>query len=114
MDEDTAIVYLHPGDSLEIIKDFPDPNAIRPVSKAKSDPILIRLNGSSIKLNVTPDGSGPMYLSTYSISGKLISRIPLNIVNGAATISKLPSGCHVFRISTANKQLYTGMGVYFK
>lgn len=109
-DGDTLMVYLHPGDSVEILHDSRI-SAIRPATRAKSNPAFVRLGGKVIRLSVAPDQSGSLYLSTYSISGKLISRLPLNFVNGTATVAKLPSGCHVYRIGNAGSQLYTGLGL---
>lgn len=110
---DTMRAYLYPKDSLVIIDS--GKTAIKgSLAQSKLHSATIRINGNNVKVSIGANESQSLYLSTYSISGKLISRIPLNFRNGTASVEKLPSGCHVYRVCSDNKTYYSGMGVQFR
>jgi len=110
--DDTAIVYLHPEDKVEIIKAFEGSIAIQPNSaQSKVQSATVRLNGTTINLPMGLSENKQLYLSAYTISGKFISKIPLTFHNGNATVSMLPLDGNTYRIGTADKTYHTGMGV---
>lgn len=106
---DTMIVYLHPGNKTTILKDIV---SVKPYNMRSAS--QIRINGKTVTLPAELDGNKSLYIATYSVSGKLISKIPLNFNNGTASINKLPSGCHIYRICSGDNTHYTGMAVKLK
>lgn len=107
---DTQYVYLYPKDSLQYLgKDIlpVNPPSVQPAKHSS----IVRLNGATINIPVGQAEHKPLYLSTYSISGKLIAKTPLSFSNGTATVAGLPSGCQVYRISSSDKTYYCGIGL---
>jgi len=68
----------------------------------------IKFKGRSINLALPTDITSPVYIATYSLSGKLLVKTPLFINNGTGYVpQKVPSGCFIYRIETATEQLLT-------
>jgi GH35 family endo-1,4-beta-xylanase len=110
---DTQYVYLYPKDSTAIIKVSTNPNRpalIQNVTNAGS----IRIQGQIVHLPNLIKADQALYLSTYSISGKLLSEISLTMKNGLVTIAKMPSGCNVYRIHSKDQTYYSGIGLQLK
>jgi GH35 family endo-1,4-beta-xylanase len=108
--DDTSIVYLYPENKTEILVPFSTTGIKTGSVQSRMQSATIRLNGKVINLSI-PTENKSLYLSTFSISGKLISKIPLSFNNGTASIANLPSGCHTYRIGTADKTYYSGLGM---
>lgn len=106
--KDTGYVYLYPNDSTQIIS---LPTSVKHFMQPTMRSVSVNLNGTILNLSVAPTENRALFLSAYSISGKLISKVPLTMHKNTASITKLPAGCHVFRICSADKTYYTGMGV---
>jgi hypothetical protein len=107
--------YLEPGTdsktvevNLTEVEPFPIRNLTEFPSKSISA-VSFRLNGRTIRLHIPSGKNSEIFLTTYSISGKQLYREVVNIESDVNIAAKLPSGCHVFRIGTVNRTLYTGL-----
>lgn len=101
--------YLEPGEGTKTIevKYLAEPAVDRKLAGLKTTKIIINGIPALIKLPVYYNSQ--LFLTTYSLSGKLLSRSPLNITGGKHQIIPSSSSCRVFRIETADKlTLYTG------
>ncbi len=74
---------------------------------------VLCVNGRPIYMTI-PAGGRQLYLSTYSVAGKLLSKIPVSVRGGGNLISNVPVGCHVFRIGTGERTLYAGRGLQLR
>lgn len=52
-----------------------------------------------------------LFLSAFSLSGKLLAKVPLSFNSGISVVRKLPAGCHVYRIGTGRTTYHTSMGL---
>jgi GH35 family endo-1,4-beta-xylanase len=84
-----------------------------PISVLRTSPSVkkrnILLGNRTVTLSFS-DITEPLYLSTYSLSGKLLSRTLIPAVNNVR-ICPQAAGCHVYRIGTDKKVLFSLMGV---
>ncbi|MBN1577692.1 MAG: endo-1,4-beta-xylanase [Chitinispirillaceae bacterium] len=108
--------YLEPGSGTKTVevnleKYVPPLHVESTGEKAYSGSHIISVNGRPVILAMPIDG-GQLYLSTFSVSGRLLLKVPFTISNSAGTFVNVPAGCHVFRIHTADWVCYTGMGVH--
>ena len=70
---------------------------------------MVEINGRKITLN--KNISAPVSLSIYSLSGKLISRIPINADNRTIQRIATPAGCHLLRLEAGNTLIYSDVSV---
>jgi len=70
---------------------------------------MVEINGRKITLN--KNISAPVSLSIYSLSGKLISRIPINADNRTIQRIATPAGCHLLRLEAGNSLIYSDVSV---
>lgn len=70
---------------------------------------MVEINGRRITLN--KNISAPVTLSIYSLSGKLISRIPINADNRVIQRFATPAGCHIYRLEAGNTVIYSDVSV---
>jgi endo-1,4-beta-xylanase len=102
--------YLEPGTGAKAVT---VPRKATPVARdaafqgIRSD--VVRVGGRQVYLTVPREG-GRLFLSTYSTSGRLLSRVPFLMKNGCAEAAQIPAGCRVFQIHTAGTVCYTGTG----
>jgi len=51
----------------------------------------------------------PLFMYTYSVDGRLLSKVPFAIENRTISLPKMvSSGCHIVRIGTNDKTVYSG------
>jgi GH35 family endo-1,4-beta-xylanase len=109
--------YLEPGSGAKAVEvNLKNPDAVgvtTGVAGAHFGGINLTINGRPVMVQLPASAmASPLYLTTYSINGKLLSRMPLNCANGVVSLSKTSAGCHIYRISTANGvTLHTGRGM---
>jgi len=105
----TDTFYLEPGDGIKNVA----------VTYLSETPVKYRMtdhkitemviNGSALSVRIPSGYTKPLYLTTYSLSGQLVSRSPLNITNWKHLVTPVSSNCRIFRIETAGRlPLYTG------
>ncbi|MBN1306919.1 MAG: endo-1,4-beta-xylanase [Chitinispirillaceae bacterium] len=105
--------YLEPGSGAKAI-DLPKGGAaITRGGSQHGDRVPVRVNGRTIYL-LPPIEGRQLYLSTFSICGKLFSKTPLFVNNGTCVVSDIPSGCHVLHIGTVERTFYTAMEVQLR
>ncbi|MBN1760625.1 MAG: endo-1,4-beta-xylanase [Chitinispirillaceae bacterium] len=105
LNDDTAKLVFTPEKLTDTIWLQPTAVALPGYTKRKAKMIF---NGSTIRLEGIAGTSGPLYLSTYTIAGKLLSRIPITVTGTTGFCTCLPSGCSVYRIGTDKNVLYSG------
>jgi hypothetical protein len=69
------------------------------------------LNGEKALANLALHESDPVFLATYSVSGKLLSKIPLKSGTRLEPVSHPPAGCFIYRIQSDKKIFYTARGL---
>jgi GH35 family endo-1,4-beta-xylanase len=74
-------------------------------------PVSFKLDGKTIDFAFPQNADQQFFISTYTLSGKLLSKTPVSIKNGAIITNGISSGCHIIRIGTNEQTLYTGLGV---
>ncbi len=72
----------------------------------------VEINGKLIKLNTT--NTSPLQLSIYSLSGKLISRIPIKADDRTIQRVAIPAGCHIYRLQSGNDNIFSGISVQMR
>lgn len=109
---DIDTVYLEPGSGAKTCEVIYNPATtdVKRFNSSSSPFSTILVNGKMIHFNSFTNKTPKMYLSAFTISGKLIAKMPMDISNGILAVT-VPSGCHIFRISSEKEVLYTGMGV---
>ncbi|MBN1575864.1 MAG: endo-1,4-beta-xylanase [Chitinispirillaceae bacterium] len=108
----TGTFYLEPGSnafSAEVNCD--SGTGIAEQRRIGFHTVPFRLNGQSINMILPSSGKNRLFLSTYTIAGKLLSQTPVTVESGSAIDSKVPSGCYIFKIGTADRLLYAGRGM---
>ncbi len=69
----------------------------------------IIINGISVPVKLPARYTRQLFLATYSLSGQLLSRSPVNPAGGKHQVVPASSCCRAFRIETADRlPLYTG------
>src|SRR5204862_110723 len=105
---DIDTVYLEPGSGAKTCEVIYNPATtdVNRFNSSSSPFSTILVNGKMIHFNCFTNKTQKMYLSAFTISGKLIAKMPVDISNGILAV-KVPSGCHIFRISSEKEVLYT-------
>ncbi|HEX3020558.1 MAG TPA: endo-1,4-beta-xylanase [Chitinispirillaceae bacterium] len=70
---------------------------------------MVQINGKIMSLQEF--NGAPVQLSIYSLSGKLISRIPINTDSRTVQTIATPAGCHIYRFEAANKVILSEISV---
>ncbi len=97
--------YLDPGNgttqwSIDLqITDITDTKVMGFTEKA------VRINGQTVAFRCRTEEKGPIFVSAYTVTGKLLSKKSIDMDNGVAMYSELPAGCQVYRIET-EKEIY--------
>ena len=108
-------IYLEPGEGAKAVsvnlheEGTPRAEVAYPNSSDKMIPIM--KSGNIILCRFAGASRNPVVFSTYSLSGRLLTRVQVPVRNGIVKLPDAPAGCQVFRIETAGKILYTGMNV---
>jgi len=71
----------------------------------------IVVNSGALSFSIPAYEDGQLYLSAYSLSGRLLARVPLSFSNGVSAVHNLPAGCHVYRIGTDHTNYKSSMGL---
>ncbi|MBN1604764.1 MAG: endo-1,4-beta-xylanase [Chitinispirillaceae bacterium] len=74
----------------------------------------IFVNNHPVSFRLPATEKGQLFISAYSLAGRLISRVPLSFNDGVCRIEKLPGGCHVFNIGTELQSYHTAVGTNVK
>jgi GH35 family endo-1,4-beta-xylanase len=102
--------YLEPGEGTKTVEVtyLADKTAVEnALTGLKTTEFII--NGRSTHVKLPARYNRQLFLTTYSLSGQLLSRTPLNLTGGKHQITPASSCCRVLRIETADRQtLYTG------
>jgi GH35 family endo-1,4-beta-xylanase len=80
------------------------------VRNSTSSSSRICINGKTLTFNRLSSETGPLFLSVYSLSGKLVMRRSIDPVQSKGVSIPLPVGCHLYRIGTEKNAVYTTMG----
>lgn len=99
-------IYLEPGEETQLFN-FGVGTSHK---KREAKITTLYLNGRELTLrNIDPEKE-PLFLSTFTLSGKLIRKIPITVVDGFGMVSgRMSRGCHVYRIGTKEKTLYSSV-----
>lgn len=105
-------VYLEPGSSpLNVVINL-DGTGVSKNSLSKSSANrTILVNNSKIAFNLPVTEKGQLFVKAYSISGKLLAKMPISFSNGVSKIEKMPKGCHIYRIGTETNNYHTVRGL---
>ena len=101
--------YLEPGEGTKkVTVIFRQGTGVNHASAGLKN-IEINVNGISASVKLPARCSKQLFLTTYSLSGQLLSRSPVNPAGGKHQVTPASSNCRVFRIETADRlPLYTG------
>lgn len=69
------------------------------------------IGNGAVSFSVPQSERRQLFLSAFSLSGKLLTKVPLSFNSGISVIRKLPAGCHVYRIGTGRTIYHTSMGL---
>jgi GH35 family endo-1,4-beta-xylanase len=115
---DTQCVYLYPGDSTAVLSDQKKCNcpdvAELPVMGIGRNPQPahgITLRGKTLLGDLAALCGQKLSLVTYSLSGKQLSEIAITPTTSAAIVPAVPAGCHVYRVCSAGRTLFTGVNL---
>ncbi len=74
--------------------------------------MALRLNGGKpVIINPKHETGEPLYLSVYSLSGKLLHRKQIETNAGTDISAALPRGCHLFTIGSGTRTYYRSLGL---
>jgi GH35 family endo-1,4-beta-xylanase len=82
----------------------------RPVRNDSRKKTVVLGNGA-VSFSVPQQETKPLYLSVFSLSGKLLEKVPLSFTGGITVVRELPSGCNVYRIGTVQKVYHIAKGM---
>lgn len=101
--------YLEPGEGVKTIEVGYFPNFTVDYKSSSIKTIEIMVNGIIVPVKLPSRYNRQLFLTTYSLSGKQLSRSPVNIKNRKYQITPSIPYCRIMRIETADRlPLYTG------
>lgn len=105
----TDTFYLEPGEGTKTIEvAFNSESAIQNRSPGLKT-TKISINGVTIPLKLPPYYTRDIFVTTYSLSGQEITRLPLNVTDNKYQLHDFFSSCRLFVIETADRRpLYKG------
>jgi GH35 family endo-1,4-beta-xylanase len=107
-----TIVYLAPGTgALSVAISFDKLSAREKHSFAKGVNHTILVNNHPVSFRLPATEKGQIFISAYSISGRLLARVPVKFFDGICRIEKIPSGCHLIKIGTESQTYHTAIGL---
>jgi GH35 family endo-1,4-beta-xylanase len=71
----------------------------------------VLFNGKRVAIKVIGNQSQPLFLSTYSLSGKVLNKAPITFTASVGICTEIPTGCYVYRIGTENETYYVDKGL---
>jgi GH35 family endo-1,4-beta-xylanase len=69
------------------------------------------IGNGAVSFSVPQSERRQLFLSAFSLSGKLLAKVPLSFSSGMSVVRKLPAGCRVYRIGTGRTTYHTSMGL---
>jgi endo-1,4-beta-xylanase len=102
--------YLEPGTGAKAVTLPVNLTSVDRGAQPNAGAAIVRLNGRPVLLPLGADAR-PLWLSTYSPAGRLVSQRQLTIKNGCAFVPGASSGCRIVRIGDGRRTLYTGREV---
>jgi GH35 family endo-1,4-beta-xylanase len=106
-------VYLAPGSgALDITIPFDKLSAHENISLSKGIKHTIFVNNHPVSFRIPATEKGQLFINAYSISGRLLSKFPLKYNDGICRIDNMPSGCHIFSISSETQTYHTATGIH--
>ena len=106
----TDTFYLEPGTGAKEVSISPV-GIIHNSLSGNTKVVSLRMDNRTIKVALPPIKGKPVFLSTYSVSGKLLSKTSLNIDDGVTSAATVAPGCRIFRVGSLNQTYYTGIGL---
>ena len=106
--------YLEPGTGAKTVtlavKDslVTDTVGIRNTHASMPSTTWMHINGRGVRLNglVMPDE--PLFVYTYTVSGRQLSKMPVTDLRRISVAPAVASGCRVVRVGTESKTLFSG------
>ncbi len=74
----------------------------------------VLVGSSAISFRVPVSVNGPLFLTAYSLSGRVLAQLPLTFFNGVGVAEGIPAGCHVYTIGTADQTIHAAMGLMIR
>jgi hypothetical protein len=71
----------------------------------------ILVNKSAIEFNLPDAEQGQLFIKSYSVSGKLIAKVPVSFRNGECRIQNMSKGCYIYKIGTDSRNYHTTVGM---
>jgi endo-1,4-beta-xylanase len=71
----------------------------------------ICINGTTLNFNRLSSETEPLFISVFSLSGKLVMRKSIDPLRSKVITMSLPAGCHLYRIGTEKVVFHTAMGL---
>ena len=69
------------------------------------------INKCAIRFNVPETEKRQLFVKSYSVSGKLLAKMPVSFHNGDYTINNISKGYYIFKIGTVDRNYHTTAGV---
>jgi endo-1,4-beta-xylanase len=103
-------VYLEPGSGAKTIS-LGGISGVFPSDQSGLYRVRLQLNGKEIALDRPLTEGGPLFVSAYSLSGRLLSKQPVSIANGCGVYQTNDPGCSIYKIGTAKGNDITVKGI---
>ncbi|MBN1761106.1 MAG: endo-1,4-beta-xylanase [Chitinispirillaceae bacterium] len=107
----TDTIYLNPGNAQNFTIPFDQLVSVDSPQRISRTGRTILLNGSTISFHLPASATGQLYISAYSLSGKLLERKPLSFADGISSALTMPAGCHIYSIGTDTQVFHTVRGL---
>jgi hypothetical protein len=88
-----------------------DPSAVLLPGTAGFEGKTILFNGKKVVIKLTGNQTEPVFLSTYSLSGKLLNKTPIAFTAETGIRPAVPAGCYIYRIGTGSASFYMDKGL---
>lgn len=69
------------------------------------------LGNGAVSFTIPRRETEQLYLSVFSLSGKLLARVPFSFTDGITALRELPAGCNVYRFGTTRTVYHTAKGM---
>ena len=99
-------IYLEPGQGAKAISITEKESGIAASYPTRSVSLTLRVNGKPVNIANVTIGKEPLFVSIYSTSGRLLSRLQINR-NGQGIHLKAPAGFYITSIGTFTNHLST-------
>jgi hypothetical protein len=86
---------------------------LRPSDKGFTEK-TVQFNGGKVMIRFASGQMEPIFLSKYSLSGKLLGKMPVLFNSAMEICPKDPTGCYIFRIGTEKETFFMDKGLNFR